>query len=537
NKIESDWTHSLKKKILFGLMGLLSVYFILLVSIVVLLVKNACFEDSKGNVQELSSVIESSLRHLMLTRSPYLRQAIEQIVNNKGAVSSIMILNNRGVAAYSTEQGDVGKIVSEKEAICLGCHRTKDGHLPSQYTMAVKNKNGVNVLRNLSVIPNEPQCYGCHGSAAINGKLIVDLTLERSSLTTMKMDALIIGSGLCCLLLLIPLLSVKINKYIAEIISQSEEVNLLYAMVEKLSKTINIEELKKIVVDIFSDCLMAGEVSVVMPKRSGKYSVFTKHVASDGIVRRKVEADDPLIGMINLWIEGKLNSFILSRDKGDIYLNISKSGEPLALINAKRTSAPFKIKKVELLRALSGHIATAFENSHLYAMAITDELTRLYTKRHFSYTIEKELTAAEKLGKGISLLMIDLDDFRRVNDSYGHIIGDFVLEATAQRIRDSIRESDLAFRYGGEEFAVILPDTDVLRGHIVAERIRKNIENTAFEQDGLSIKMTVSVGLADYNKNEDVSSAELLAKADSALYEAKWVGKNTVVIRDERHGG
>ncbi|MBF0567965.1 MAG: GGDEF domain-containing protein [Nitrospirae bacterium] len=536
NKIESDWTRGLKKKILFGLMGFLSVYFILLGSIVVLLVRNACFEDTKGNVQELSSVVESSLRHLMLTRSPYLRQAIEQIVNNKGAVSSIMILNNRGVAAYCTEQGDIGKIVSEKEAICLGCHKAKDTHLPRQYTMAVKNKNGVNVLRNLSVIPNEPQCYGCHGSAAINGKLIVDLTLERSSLITMKMEALIIGSCLCCLLLLIPLLSVKINKYIAEIISQSEEVNLLYAMVEKLSKTINIEELRKIVVDIFSDCLMAGEVSVVMPKRSGKYSVFTKHVASDGIVRRKVEADDPLIGMINLWIEGKLNSFILSRDKGDIYLNISKSGEPLALINAKRTSAPFKIKKVELLRALSGHIAIAFENSHLYAMAITDELTRLYTKRHFSYTIEKELTAAEKSGKGIALLMIDLDDFRAVNDSYGHIVGDFVLEATAQRIRDSIRESDIAFRYGGEEFAVILPDTDVLRGHIVAERIRKNIENPAFEQDGLSIKMTVSVGLADYNKDEDVSSAELLAKADSALYEAKWVGKNTVVIRDERHG-
>jgi diguanylate cyclase (GGDEF)-like protein len=132
--------------------------------------------------------------------------------------------------------------------------------------------------------------------------------------------------------------------------------------------------------------------------------------------------------------------------------------------------------------------------------------------------------------------MIDLDDFKNVNDSYGHIVGDFVLESAAQCIKDSIRENDIAFRYGGEEFSVILPDTDVSQGRIVAERIRKNIEEAVFEQDGLSIKMTISVGLADYKKDADVSSQELLAKADSALYEAKWIGKNTVVVRDDRHG-
>ncbi|MEO5361055.1 MAG: GGDEF domain-containing protein [Nitrospirota bacterium] len=537
NKINSDWTQSLKKRILFGLLGFLGAYFVLLTVIVVILVKNTFYEDTKANIQELSYSIESSLKHLMLTRSPYLKHAIEQIVRNKNNISSIMILNNKGVAAYSTNQGVIGKVVYDKDknTFCLNCHNTK-GSRPTHFTAQVKNNNGVDVLRNVSVISNEPQCYSCHGSAKINGKLIVDRTLERSTALITKMEVLIIGSGLFCLLLLIPLLSMKINRYIKEIISQSEEVNLLYAMVDKLSKTINIEELKTIVVDIFSDCLKADEVSIVMPKRSGKYSVFTKPMAGDGIVRRKVEANDPLISMINLWIEGKLNSFILSRDKKDICLNIAKSGEPLALINAKKTISPFIIKKVELLRALSGHIAIAFENSYLYAMAITDELTRLYTKRHFSYTVEKELASADKSGKGITLMMIDLDDFKHVNDTYGHIVGDFVLESAAQRIKDSIRDNDVAFRYGGEEFAVILPDTDVLRGYIVAERIRKNIEGSVFEQDGLSIKMTVSVGLADYQKDEDVSSQELLAKADSALYEAKWNGKNTVVIRDEKHG-
>ncbi|MBF0456863.1 MAG: GGDEF domain-containing protein [Nitrospirae bacterium] len=539
NKIGADWTYSLKKKMLFGLLGLISVCFVLLTAIVVLLVKNSRFEDAKTNIQELNSAIESSLKHLMMTRSPYIRQAIEQIVSSRDTISSITILNNRGVAMYSAGQSDNSNRVfdKEKEASCFGCHKTaKGGHL-KEYTMAVKNKDGISVLRNISVISNEPQCYGCHGSTRINGKLIVDYTLERYSSLTMTLMAIIIGSGLVCFLLLVPLISIRINKYTAEIISQNEEANLLYSMVEELSKTITLEDLKKIVVDIFSECLKAEEVSIVMPKRSGKYSVFTKTIAAGGIVRRKVEADDPLIGMINLWIEGKLNSCILSNDKRDICLNISKSGEPLALINAKKASAPFMNKKVELLQSLSGRLAIAFENAYLYAMAITDELTHLYTKRHFSYTIERELASADKSGKGLSLMMIDLDDFRRVNESHGHTAGDFVLDAVAQRIKDSIREQDMAFRYGGEEFAVILPDTDVASGHIVAERIRKYIEDTPLQQDGLSINMTVSVGLADYKKDEGVSSQELLAKADSALYEAKWIGKNTIVVRYDRHGG
>jgi diguanylate cyclase (GGDEF)-like protein len=448
-----------------------------------------------------------------------------------------MILNNKGVAAYSADQSDVGKKVYEKdkEAFCIGCHKA-EGTRHTSRAMVVKDKHGKKVLRNVTVIYNEPACSGCHGTARINGKLIVDRTLERSSSLVMRMEAIIIGSGLFCLLLLTPFLSVKINRYISEIINQNEEINILYAMVEKLSKTINIEELKGIVIDIFSDCLKAEEVFIVMPKGGGKYSVFTKPPASREVIRRKVEAGDPLMDMINLWIEGKLNSFILSRNKRDIYLNIEKSGEPLALISAKKLFAPFQIKRVELLQALSGHIAIAFENSHLYTMAITDELTHLYTKRHFRYTIEKELASADKSGKGLSLLMIDLDDFKNINDSYGHIVGDFVLEGVAQRIKDSIRENDIAFRYGGEEFSVILPDTDVLRGYAVAERIRKNIEDLVLDHEGLSIRMTISVGLADYKKDEDVSSQELLAKADSALYEAKWIGKNTVVIRDERHG-
>lgn len=520
-------------------MAIVGVCVVVLTAAAIVIVNNARLNDSVGLVQELSSVIQSSLKHLMMTRSPSIGQAIGQIAehvakNNKDTISSIIILNTKGEAVYSTDGRDVGRVVYDKEkaAFCIGCHSANDRHL-QQYSMVVKDKNGLTVLRNVSVIPNEQQCYGCHGAARINGKLVVDQTLQRSKTGTLKIDALIVIVGLSCVLLLIPLLSAKINKYADEIIAQKEEAALLYSLIEKISKTINIEELKKIVVDIFNNAINADHVSVVMPKRSGKYSVFTKTSAGGGIVRRRIEAEDPLIGKINLWMDGRLNNLVISRDRKDICLNISKPGEPLALINA--TAAAFEPRKIDLLRALSSHIAVAFENAYLYAMAITDDLTRLYTKRHFSYTIEKELINADKSGNGLTLLMIDLDDFKTVNDGYGQEVGDFVLESVAQRIKDSIREHDSAFRYGGEKFAVILPVTGVANGCMVADRIRKNIEELPFEQDGLSIQMTVSVGLADYKQDGNISSQELVAKADSALYEAKWIGKNTVVIRDERH--
>lgn len=165
------------------------------------------------------------------------------------------------------------------------------------------------------------------------------------------------------------------------------------------------------------------------------------------------------------------------------------------------------------------------------SMAVTDSLTRLYN-RHYLDTHLKNLTQQSlQNGKPMSLLMMDMDHFKKVNDTYGHDVGDEVLRQLSQIIIQSTRSTDLAARFGGEEFVVLMPETDGTRAAEVAERMRKKVESTPFiitHSEG-QIHKTVSIGLADLNLAKDTPDA-LLKRADTALYKAKNGGRNQVVM-------
>ena len=175
----------------------------------------------------------------------------------------------------------------------------------------------------------------------------------------------------------------------------------------------------------------------------------------------------------------------------------------------------------------------AFENALLYQIAITDELTGLYSKRHFLSSIEKRFALYERYGEKMTLLMLDIDDFKKINDTYGHPAGDHILKQIGRTVMNSTRGGDLDFRYGGEEFTVILPATDSAWGVFVAERIRKRIEGEAFTIDNMTVNLTVSIGVASCPEHA-VTIKDLIVKADRALYEAKRNGKNKVVLTEER---
>lgn len=160
-------------------------------------------------------------------------------------------------------------------------------------------------------------------------------------------------------------------------------------------------------------------------------------------------------------------------------------------------------------------------------MAITDSLTGLYVRRYFSERLEEEFGRSARHKLKFSFLMLDIDDFKKCNDTHGHLVGDVVLKNIAGIVKDSIREIDLACRYGGEEFAVILPETYADGAVIVAERIRKKIEAEVFKAYDERVKITVSVGLAEYPASAS-TSASLIEMADEALYRAKNAGKNIV---------
>ncbi len=162
-------------------------------------------------------------------------------------------------------------------------------------------------------------------------------------------------------------------------------------------------------------------------------------------------------------------------------------------------------------------------------LSITDELTDLFNYRHLQQRLDDEIHRAERYGKRLSFLMLDIDDFKRVNDTHGHRVGDQVLSVVGQVLKATVREVDIVARYGGEEFSVILPETDAPGAFIAAEKVREAVSLHRFRDadDEPIIHVTISIGLASFPSHA-TDKESLLRAADDALYHAKATGKDRV---------
>jgi len=273
------------------------------------------------------------------------------------------------------------------------------------------------------------------------------------------------------------------------------------------------------------------EVNIVLPTRDGHYRVVNR-TRDEGERRSRPEPGCMLAVAISRWQAGELHGKEVSSDRTRAYLPIARGDFPLALIEICSPQDPFPERKLKFMDSVINPIAIAFENARLYMIAITDELTGLYTVRHFRTCLDRQRYQFERHGEKFALLMIDIDNFKAVNDAYGHPVGDLVLKRVSLSIADSVRGSDLAFRYGGEEFAVLLPNTGHVGALHVAGRILAMAEEELTEVEGVQIRSTVSIGLALLPENAS-SVRDLIVEADNALYVAKRSGKNRIV-RSER---
>ena len=168
----------------------------------------------------------------------------------------------------------------------------------------------------------------------------------------------------------------------------------------------------------------------------------------------------------------------------------------------------------------------------MYDAALRDPLTQIYNRRHFDEQFDAEFAYAVRHLVPLSLIMMDLDHFKQVNDSYGHPVGDTVLRAVAQILIKSTRKEDLFARYGGEEFALLCRDTSNLKAFSVANRIRQNVEQAVMVPELPDFTVTVSAGVAGVPDGSLTSARDLLAAADKALYQAKALGRNRVFLYD-----
>ena len=188
---------------------------------------------------------------------------------------------------------------------------------------------------------------------------------------------------------------------------------------------------------------------------------------------------------------------------------------------------------LQTLRTFAGQAGVAVHNVRLHEeaqrLSLTDPLTGLWNYRYLRESLRREVERASRFGRMLAVLVLDLDHFKGVNDTHGHAAGDAVLGEFARRIRVGLREVDVAFRQGGEEFVVLLPETDAYGGAIVAERLGAAVRDRPVTIDGLQIPISVSVGVAVYPEHGE-NSPQVLAAADRALYAAKNAGRDRVVV-------
>lgn len=203
---------------------------------------------------------------------------------------------------------------------------------------------------------------------------------------------------------------------------------------------------------------------------------------------------------------------------------------PATVLLIVRREVPFTVPETnaKLLAVVAEHVGVAFNNAELYSQAITDELTRLFTVRHFYDQLDGCVALYAREGRVFCVLMLDLDLFKSVNDTWGHLAGDAVLQDVAAVMRNSIRLPDSSYRYGGDEMAVLLPGAEIAAGREVAERLQRGIENMrTTTSEGEVLRITASIGIAACPEHGS-SPRELVAAADAALYNAKRGGRNRV---------
>jgi len=212
----------------------------------------------------------------------------------------------------------------------------------------------------------------------------------------------------------------------------------------------------------------------------------------------------------------------------ETHLRVDFGGEPLALIcmGPLRSGAALDADDRELLTQVAQQLAAMIENARLFEVARTDPLTGLARRHIFDDRLRQETARSARTGRPFAVAMADIDHFKRINDRYGHRVGDRVLHGVAVLLAASCRSLDLVARYGGEEFVLLLPETDATSARVVADKLRKAVEDAAFDLNGTPLRVTISIGVA--GTGETTLAGDIVSAADAALYAAKRAGRNQV---------
>lgn len=307
---------------------------------------------------------------------------------------------------------------------------------------------------------------------------------------------------------------------------------LLKLIIDKAREVTHCEKGSLMLLDEESSELMVRVVRGIDPMTEEKIASgeikCTTIKPGEGVAGKVFKTGEPII--MDDTQNDQFKHSATSRVNSILCLPLLLNGVPIGVVNMtnKKDGEKFTKDDLELMTTLADQAAVAINNAQLYELAVTDGLTKLFIHRYFQQKLQSELRRSERYNHPTSVIITDIDFFKKFNDTYGHQVGDFVLEETARVFKRSVREVDIACRYGGEEFAVVLPETDSEGALLMAERIREDIEKHDFkDENGKTYKVTISVGVATYPDNAK-DNTSLVKAADKALYESKENGRNCV---------
>lgn len=350
------------------------------------------------------------------------------------------------------------------------------------------------------------------------------------------------------------LLSEKINL-------SSQELNSFYDFTQKLNSTSDIEVILDHVIDTLLRLFEADFVGISLVDKDGGYS-YLKRVSEgmkEHLADKEIPHGDTLVGLVSesgnhfhfdditarakyRSIFGKEIDFALGIKNiksvliypfHETYQDVEYKDQNVlgCVVIGRKTKTPFNSGEISLAKIICRESAKSMTSSlnfqKVKELAIRDGLTGLYNHRHFQEMLTYTLHHADRFSTEASLLMLDVDDLKKINDTYGHQAGDAVLSSIGSTLTESLRKIDIPARYGGDEFAVILPNTNKQGSVAVAEKIRSRLKKVTLKSDSREVPVTFSIGIATFPQS--ASGKELLIeKADRALYESKNHGKNRI---------
>jgi diguanylate cyclase (GGDEF)-like protein len=273
---------------------------------------------------------------------------------------------------------------------------------------------------------------------------------------------------------------------------------------------------------------------------------FIQEVVKNMISVLSILGEEPIdVNQVNLHVEKrKLKSKQIFMDpaatlKSHLTLPLAAEGEISGCIslNSDQPNA-FDAQDLQFFSVIGYQMAATLKHfqrfSSIKNIAIYDTLTSLYNRRYFEERLGVEAQKSFYSGTPLSLVMVDIDLFKKVNDTFGHTEGDQILCKISSLLKTSVRKKDTVARYGGEEFILILPEAGLEESFVIAERIRRLVEDTPFEVGQAQVNLTISMGISNFPSHRAKSKEELVKMADQALYDAKRGGRNKVCIYTEK---